>query len=182
MKKLIFLSIITGSLLANNYALENTTLSINNKAIGTIVIGTKFDIVKKEDKTSKIKFQGYRPKGGKIIYDTLGVLSSSANLDDANAVKVLGTKTDDYDNTWEVVELVANIDNSKITDKDIINDGKALFEERCGVCHALHPYDEFSKNVWPSTIKSMQDNSGLDENEYYQVVKYLQRVAPGDDE
>lgn len=63
----------------------------------------------------------------------------------------------------------------------MINEGKELFEERCGTCHALHPYDEFSKNVWPRTIKSMQDNASLDENEYYQMVKYLQRVAPGDE-
>lgn len=182
MKKLVFLSLIASSLLANNYALENSSLTIKNKEIGTIVIGTKFDIVKKDSKTSDIKITGYRPKGGKIVYDTLGVLSSSANLDDANVVKVLGVKTDDYDNEWEVVELIASIDNSKITNKDIIEDGKALFEERCGVCHALHSYDEFSKNVWPSTVKSMQDSAGLDENEYYQIVKYLQRVAPGDDE
>lgn len=182
MKKLILLSLITSSLLANNYALENTPLSINNKTIGTIIIGTKFDIVKNDSNKSEIKLTGYRPKGGKAIYDTLGVLSNSVNLDDANAVKVIGTKVDDYDNTWEVVEIVASVDSAKITNKDIIEDGKALFEERCGICHALHAYDEFSKNVWPSTIKSMQDNASLDENEYYQVVKYLQRVAPGDDE
>lgn len=182
MKKTIFLSIFASFLLANNYAVENSDLTINSKKVATIVIGSEFKIIKKGDKTSKISLQGYRPKGSKIIYDTLGVLSTSIILDNNKSVKVLGTKLDEYENEWEIVSLEAFIDNSKITNNDVISVGKELFEERCGVCHALHSYDEFSKNVWPSTIKSMQDNSGLDENEYYQVVKYLQRVAPSDDE
>lgn len=182
MKKLIIMSLATSFLLANTYVMQNSPISQKNKEIGTIIIGTKVDVIKAINKSSQIKLKGYRPKGGKIIYDTLGVLSSSVNLSDTNSVKVLGVEVDEYENEWEVVELIADIDSSKLGDKDIINDGKELFEERCGTCHALHSYDEFSKNVWPSTIKSMQDNASLDEDEYYQIVKYLQRVAPGDDE
>ncbi|ULO01583.1 molybdopterin-containing oxidoreductase IV, DMSO/TMAO/BSO reductase family, monoheme c-type cytochrome [Campylobacter sp. RM5004] len=181
MKKLIIMSLVASSLLANTYVMQNSSISQKNKEIGTIIIGTKVDIVKKDNKNSEIKLKGYRPKGGKIIYDTLGVLSSSVNLNDAKVAKVLGVETDEYENEWEVVELIASIDNANLGEKDVINEGKELFEERCGTCHALHPYDEFSKNVWPSTIKSMQDNASLDENEYYQMVKYLQRVAPGDE-
>lgn len=183
MKKTLLAISLMGMVYGTSYIQESTPI-LNDKGekIGEVVIGSSVEVLKQDSKSAQIELKGYRPKGGKTIYDTLGVLSSSVLLDNANWAKVLGIKVDAYDNEWEEVEIVGSVDVKKLGKDNQLNKGKMLFEERCGVCHALHAYDEFSKNVWPSTIKSMAGNAGLSKDEEFLITRFLQSVAPGDDE
>lgn len=183
MKKSLLAISLIGVLYATSYIQESTPIfDSKGEKIGVVIVGSGVEVKNQDSKNAQIELKGYRPKGGKTIYDTLGVLSSSVLLDKSDNVKVLGIKVDDYDNEWEEVEIVGNVDAKKLGADNQLAKGKALFEERCGVCHALHAYDEFSKNVWPSTIKSMTGNAGLSSDEEYLITKFLQSVAPGDEE
>ena len=87
---------------------------------------------------------------------------------------------DEYDNEWLQVSITGFVAKDALTSDgtQVLTKGEALFKERCGNCHALHGYDEFSVNVWPSVIETMVGNAGLvgDETEY--LVRFLQSKAP----
>ena len=89
---------------------------------------------------------------------------------------------DDYDNEWLKVSVKGFVKKSdlKADINEIYAAGKELYETRCGGCHALHGYDEFNANVWPSVVNSMAAQSALEPNEFKTLVRFLQSKAPTD--
>jgi trimethylamine-N-oxide reductase cytochrome c-type subunit TorC len=50
----------------------------------------------------------------------------------------------------------------------------ALYAQKCGQCHALHPANAYSADQWPAVMKTQADNAALDPGQTALLTTYLQ--------
>lgn len=116
------------------------------------------------------------PEGSAKAYEKIGMLMVGFEAPSAASYKVLGQKKDEYDAIWLNVSIKGFVKSDALSnDKtSTLSGGKALFQSKCGTCHALHPESEFDANVWPSILEAMGVQAGLSNAERYSIEKYLQ--------
>lgn len=56
-------------------------------------------------------------------------------------------------------------------------EGRALYERRCGTCHDLYAPDEYPAAAWPRYVKRYGPRSGLTAAQREKVTAYLQAAA-----
>lgn len=64
------------------------------------------------------------------------------------------------------------IDSAEIKMK-LLADGKKLYENKCGKCHALHEKNEYTPKEWKNILKIMKIKAELNKNEEYLIENYL---------
>lgn len=150
------------------------------KEIAKLHVGAKLQVLKDGKDYVQVRYAGFVPEGSNVSYARLGILEQDLQAQNAKSLKTLKTVKDDYDNEWANVTIDGYVAKLAVTDDaaKIYDAGEDLFKERCGSCHALHGYDEFNVNVWPSVVETMIQNSGLQPDEYETLVRFLQSKAP----
>lgn len=150
------------------------------KEIAKLHVGAKLQVLKDGKDYVQVRYAGFVPEGSNVSYARLGILEQDLQAQNAKSLKTLKTVKDDYDNEWANVTIDGYVAKLAVTDDaaKIYDAGENLFKERCGSCHALHGYDEFNVNVWPSVVETMIQNSGLQPDEYETLVRFLQSKAP----
>lgn len=56
---------------------------------------------------------------------------------------------------------------------------EALYRQRCGNCHELHPASAYSDQDWATNVRRMRSNAGLTQAELNQLVQWLQANNEG---
>lgn len=150
------------------------------KEIAKLHVGAKLQVLKDGKDYVQVRYAGFVPEGSNVSYARLGILEQDLQAQNVKSLKTLKTVKDDYDNEWANVTIDGYVAKLAVTDDaaKIYDAGENLFKERCGSCHALHGYDEFNVNVWPSVVETMIQNSGLQPDEYETLVRFLQSKAP----
>ncbi len=73
----------------------------------------------------------------------------------------------------KVVETPKEVVTTETTMAQIIENGKNLFEARCGNCHDLPNPKAFSAQEWKPIMLSMQGKAKISDGEREEVYKYL---------
>jgi len=148
-------------------------------ALGELVIASEVKTLSTSGEYSEVEFQGFMPEGSTIAYEKAGVLMVGFQAQSPSVYKIIGQKKDEYDTVWLNVSVKGFVKTAVLdADKNkILNVGKAMFQAKCGTCHALHPEDEFDANVWPSILDAMSAQAGLSGSERYTIEKYLQNYT-----
>lgn len=55
-----------------------------------------------------------------------------------------------------------------------VDEGKMLFQQKCGKCHDLPTVDSYSQEQWSNILPQMGVKAKLTESEYAQVDAYVQ--------
>lgn len=152
----------------------------NGKQIAKLHIGAKLKVINTKDKYVQVEYTGFTVQDSTISYARLGVLEQDLEVANIGIMQEIEKIKDDYDNEWIKVSVKGYVKQDALVNdiNKIYANGEELFKNRCGGCHALHGYDEFSANVWPSVIESMIPNSALEPNEFEEIVRFLQNKAP----
>jgi nitrate/TMAO reductase-like tetraheme cytochrome c subunit len=89
---------------------------------------------------------------------------------------VLERTKDDYGVEWKKVslEFKTNKKNISVSNTNNLWINETELYQRCGSCHSLHPFNEFTPNQWPSIVKTMQNNAGFTKSEAKNVSIFLQ--------
>lgn len=58
-----------------------------------------------------------------------------------------------------------------------LEEGRTLYERRCGTCHELYAPQEYSRASWPRYVKRYGPRSGLTPADREKVTAYLQATA-----
>ena len=183
MKKIVIFLGLSAALFAND-AYVGTPAKIldkvGGKEIGQLFVGAKVKVLKDSSNFAEVEYNGFVPGEGNTAYARLGVLESDISVKNDKNFKKNGVQKDDYDNEWIKVSVKGAVEKKALKPNldEVYKPGEELFKERCGACHALHGYDEFNVNVWPSVIKTMIGNAGLDETETQTLTRFLQSKAP----
>lgn len=150
------------------------------KELAALHVGAKVKVLGDSGEYTQVEYKGFVPEEGANAYARLGILELDLTAKDTKTLEVIGKKMDDYDNEWLEVSVKGFVKKEVLKNDitQIYTSGESLFKERCGGCHALHGYDEFGVNVWPSVIETMIANSALEPNEFEEVVRFLQSKAP----
>lgn len=188
MKKLAKFAIIALfglNLLGADYYVSSQTQILNKiggKAIGELYTGAKLKEINSKGEWVEVEYIGYIPGESPIAYARVGVLEQDINVKNLKTFKVIKKHKDDYDNEWDEVKVKGFVKKSALSDdiNTIYAAGENLFKERCGGCHALHNYDEFNANVWPSVVETMMGNAALSPDEMRTLNRFLQSKAPID--
>ncbi|MDD3343455.1 MAG: hypothetical protein PHR87_07770 [Sulfurospirillaceae bacterium] len=174
------LCVITTMLFAQSAFLSKSaplyTEASEGPALGELVVASEVKTLSTSGDFTEVEFVGYMPEGSTIAYEKAGVLMVGFQALSPSAYKIIGQKKDEYDTVWLNVSVKGFVKTASLgADKSkIIGAGKALFQSKCGTCHALHPEDEFDANVWPSILVAMSAQAGLSGAERYSIEKYLQ--------
>lgn len=184
MKKIMLLCLAILSLLHSKedfYSEEVLSLSLDKgtKAVGRLLPTNPFQILKQEGDWVKILISGYsNPQAPFAIYFNdsqrimVAAFSKDTPLHFTQRVAGEGGK-------WDLVSLEVWTEK-----RDFAKDNQAmfvkaknLFEQNCGICHALHKEQEFGVNQWQSTFRSMASRTGIDKKDHWLVIEYLQKNA-----
>lgn len=183
MRKILTILVFCASLFASDaYVVSKTPLldKVNGKEIAIVHVGAKLNVIKENGKFAEVSYSGYVPQDSTNAYSKLGILELDVEAKDPKILKTIKKTMDEYDNEWLQVSITGFVAKDALTNDgaQVLAKGETLFKERCGSCHALHGYDEFSVNVWPSVIETMVGNAGLVGDETEQLVRFLQSKAP----
>ncbi|MGG7048943.1 MULTISPECIES: hypothetical protein [unclassified Campylobacter] len=153
---------------------------VGGKSIAELFIGAKVKTGAEQNGYVEVTYTGFVPGETPNAYAKVGVLEHDITATNPKSFKLIKKHKDDYDNEWDEVTLKGFVKKDALVgDIGIIHKaGENLFKERCGGCHALHGYDEFSANVWPSVVESMIGNSALTGEEVQTLNRFLQSKAP----
>lgn len=188
MKKILIalLSIfIASSLFANEKAVftkVTTPLFSDSKGTiqkGSIDVSTPLILLEEKGSFVKVKLIGWSAEGSEtVVFKKMGLRIIYALLDEdfISQEKILKTKLDDYETSWKKIAINFWIPKKNIVSdiNIVLNEGKTLFDGRCGGCHASPDLHHFTSNQWPGIIRSMKDRAGLSKSELQLVVKYVQ--------
>ncbi|MBR8463180.1 hypothetical protein KDD93_01145 [Campylobacter sp. faydin G-24] len=183
MRKFLALAILSSALFAADIyvgAIAPMLDKIGGKEIATLHIGAKVKELSLKGEYAQIEYQGFVPEGSTISYARLGILEQDLQANSEKSLKLVKKVMDEYDNEWQIVSIKGFVKKDALTPNidEIYARGEDLFKNRCGGCHALHGYDEFNVNVWPSVVETMIGNSALTPDEFEEVVRFLQSKAP----
>ena len=150
------------------------------KEIATLHVGAKVKELGQKGGYAQVEYIGFVPEDSTIAYARLGILEQDLQANSTKILKIVKKVKDDYDNEWGEVSVKGYVKKDALVPDiaQIYANGENLFKERCGGCHALHGYDEFNVNVWPSVVETMIANSALEPKEFEEVVRFLQSKAP----
>ncbi len=150
--------------------------------IATVSPGTPLHALATKGDLVQVEITGWAPEGGeKYLFTEMGQRIRLAKITPAGKAvrKVVATKEDYYETTWQDVHLTGWVAKSATTD-DIASvwaQARTLFHQRCTRCHALHRPTEFKANQWPSILKIMTVRAGLSAADKALVTQYLQMHA-----
>ncbi|QKF83439.1 hypothetical protein [Halarcobacter ebronensis] len=146
------------------------------ESLGKIYVASQVKVLSQKGNVSEVEFTGFAPEDSPIVYEKAGVLVLGYEGSDFADYKVISKQVDEYDTEWFEVVIKGYISTDLLTqDKSkILQDGKTLFEARCGACHDIHHKEEFVPNVWPSILENMAPQAGLSEDEKMLIEKFLQ--------
>jgi len=110
--------------------------------------------------------------GRRIVQTELGLRGPSRRV-------LSGQQTDPYGSVWQQVSVDGWVDQSDLVPdvNQVWKQAGALYQQRCGGCHALHPAAEFTANQWPNVLKIMAHNAALTPEQAALVTQYLQTHA-----
>lgn len=145
-------------------------------ALGELIVASEVKELSKNGDFTEVEFVGFMPEGSTIAYEKIGVLMIGFEASNPSVYKIIGQKKDEYDTVWLNVSVKGFVKNDVLgNDKtQILGNGKALFQGKCGACHPIHAADEFEPNVWPSILEAMGAQAGLSKPEKMSIEKYLQ--------
>lgn len=145
-------------------------------SLGELIVASEVKTLSTSGNFTEVEFTGFMPEGSAKAYEKIGMLMVGFEAPSATSYKVLGQKKDEYDAIWLNVSIKGFVKSDALSnDKaSTLSGGKALFQSKCGTCHALHPESEFDANVWPSILEAMGVQAGLSNAERYSIEKYLQ--------
>lgn len=187
MRKILSISVASLLLSSGLYAADmfvnaQTQLldKVGGKSIAELFIGAKVKTGAEQNGYVEVTYTGFVPGETPNAYAKVGVLEHDITATNPKSFKLIKKHKDDYDNEWDEMSLKGYVKKETLVSdvNTIYQAGENLFKERCGGCHALHGYDEFSANVWPSIVATMIGNAALTGEETQTLSRFLQSKAP----
>ena len=75
-------------------------------------------------------------------------------------------------NPVQVPPKIASVDEEKPVN-DAFAEGKSLYENKCGNCHALFKTTDFSKEEWGPIVARMQIKAKIDNEQTAKIYNYI---------
>lgn len=149
------------------------------KQEGYLDIATPLILLEENNGFAKVQLTGWSAEGSEtVIFRGMGerVLFALFNDETPLKSKTLQSKMDDFDTTWNKTVISFWVNKKDITANisALTQEGKTLFDTRCGACHATPELNHFTVNQWPGIIKSMKARAGLEKRDLQLVIKYVQ--------
>jgi trimethylamine-N-oxide reductase cytochrome c-type subunit TorC len=150
---------------------------------GSLLAGSQVEVVALSGTLAQVKVSGWQQQGvERAIYALEGQRIVDAVLKPPAIAKLQQITTRTDPNTgivWHQVALVGWLAKASLTDDaaGLWSEASTLYASHCGTCHALHPPDSHLANEWSGVASSMMQRSGLNDEQFRLVVKYLQMHA-----
>ncbi|MCR4942857.1 MAG: cytochrome C [Campylobacter sp.] len=179
MKKLILTCFLSAFCLGESLyptLVKNVWIDENSKKIvGKLLPTNEIKVLERKDGIIKFEINGYQnPKAKNIIYFTpkARVIALSFAKNKAPEFKILSTK-----DGFNKVSTIAYTDDKDFSTNldEIFNTAKTLYNENCGLCHALHDPSNYEANRLPSMFNSMASRTAIEKNMHHTVIQYLQK-------
>ena len=184
MKRLCLAFLVCASFAFAKNAYSDKVLSLyfdknDAKPVGRLLPTNAFEVLKTEGDKVLLKISGFvNPAAPSVLYynDSQRVMVAAFGKNTPpkllNLTKGQGGKWDKASiEVWaEKGEFVANTDEMFVRAKNI-------YMENCGICHTAHKENEFGANQWPATFNGMVIRTGIDKEDRWLVIEYLQKNA-----
>lgn len=145
--------------------------------VGKLLPTNEFEVLSKKNGRLKIYIKGYQnPKVKRALYFStknrilVAAFSKLASFKPHNLGKKAG-----FDKLGYTLFIKnANLSNNP---SKLNAHAKALFQEKCSMCHSLYKPSSRPANQWPSVIKAMKQRAGFSKQQEILVSIYLQKHA-----
>lgn len=160
--------------------LKSYSLPTDKKASGKVLPTTPLEVLKVEGDKALVKLTGWnKGKLKRILYFSQGVRIISAAFSKKAKIKTETLTPKGDDGAWSQVTVTTWVDNKNLIDniKPLFEKAQSLLETNCGLCHAVHPTEEFNANQWPAVIKGMLSRTPLNKEEALLITQFAQKHA-----
>lgn len=165
------------------YSIKTTNLlDKKGKVLGVVTPATKLNMISSSGNLTKVRLKGWSAYGAEtVIFKKMGqrIVLAFLEEDALSYIKKGKVKKDPYETEWNEISIVAWVKTGDITkfQNEVWEKAKNLFNERCGACHQPHPPHEFTANQWPNIVNAMKARAGLNPDEKWLLIKYMQNHA-----
>lgn len=182
MKKLCIMLLAFASLALAKEVYSDKVVSLyfnkdDTKQVGRLLPTNAFEVLKTEGDKVLLKISGFvNPATPSVLYFSDGQRIMVAAFGKANPPElknVIKGKNGKWDKAS--IEVWADKAEFATSNKEMFVRAKTTYMENCGICHTAHPEREFTANQWPATFKGMASRTGIDKEDYWLIIEYLQK-------
>lgn len=185
MKKLclVFLA-LTSLVFAKNEVYSDKVVPLyfekaDTKAVGRLLPTNAFEIVKTEGDKVLLKISGFvNPQAPSVLYfnDSQRIMVAAFGKNTPPKLKnVVKGKNGKWDKA--TIEVWADKGEFAKSNADMLARAKTIYMENCGICHTAHQENEFTANQWPATFNGMVLRTGINQDDRWLIIEYLQKNA-----
>lgn len=182
MKKLclLFLACASFAFAKNVFSDKVVSLYFNKgdtKVAGRLLPTNAFEVLKTEGDKVLLRISGYvNPKAPSVLY-----FNSTQRIMVAAFSKNTPPKLKNVVNAGKynkaTIEVWADKREFATSNKEMFARAKTIYMENCGICHTAHKEREFTANQWPATFNGMVIRTGIDKEDRWLIIQYLQKNA-----
>lgn len=185
MKKLclVFLALVSLGFAKNEvYADKVVSLyfdKADTKAVGRLLPTNAFEVLKIDGNKVLLKISGFvNPQAPSVLYfnDSQRIMVAAFGKNTPPKLKnVIKGKNGKWDKA--TIEVWADKGEFAKSNADMLVRAKTIYMDNCGICHTPHKENEFTANQWPATFNGMVLRTGIDKDDRWLVIEYLQKNA-----
>lgn len=185
MKKLclVFLALVSLGFAKNEvYADKVVSLyfdKADTKAVGRLLPTNAFEVLKTDGNKVLLKISGFvNPQAPSVLYfnDNQRIMVAAFGKNTPPKLKnVIKGKNGKWDRA--TIEVWADKAEFAKSNADMLVRAKTTYMENCGICHTPHKENEFTANQWPATFNGMVLRTGIDKDDRWLIIQYLQKNA-----
>lgn len=185
MKKLclVFLALVSLGFAKNEvYADKVVSLyfdKADTKAVGRLLPTNAFEVLKIDGNKVLLKISGFvNPQAPSVLYfnDSQRIMVAAFGKNTPPKLKnVIKGKNGKWDKA--IIEVWADKGEFAKSNADMLVRAKTIYMDNCGICHTPHKENEFTANQWPATFNGMVLRTGIDKDDRWLIIQYLQKNA-----
>ena len=151
----------------------------DTKAVGRLLPTNAFEVLKTDGDKVLLKISGFvNPQAPSVLYfnDSQRIMVAAFGKNTPPKLKnVVKGKNGKWDKAS--IEVWADKGEFAKSNADMLARAKTIYMENCGVCHTPHKENEFTANQWPATFNGMVLRTGIDQDDRWLIIEYLQKNA-----
>ena len=151
----------------------------DTKQVGRLLPTNAFEVLKTEGDKMLLRISGYvNPQAPSVLYFNDSQRIMVAAFGKNNPPKLLNV-IKGKNGKWDKASIEVWADKAEFakSNADMLARAKTIYMENCGVCHTAHQENEFTANQWPATFNGMVLRTGIDQDDRWLIIEYLQKNA-----
>ena len=151
----------------------------DTKQVGRLLPTNAFEVLKTEGDKMLLRISGFvNPAAPSVLYFNDSQRIMVAAFGKNNPPKLLNV-IKGKNGKWDKASIEVWADKAEFakSNADMLARAKTIYMENCGVCHTAHQENEFTANQWPATFNGMVLRTGIDQDDRWLIIEYLQKNA-----